>query len=171
MARALGFQASTETASKIPRFLKHPQLAGESTGLIRSICSSLTLNLALPYPTPERGCNVKHPAIHWLNDDLLLGIFNCYRLDVNNDWNVQLGWRKLSHVCQRWRHLIYECAFYLGMHIKCTNGTPIFDTLVHLPLLPLFVDYQKFGFRGRNVIVLTKQDELWRCTIVCDILT
>ena len=46
------------------------------------------------------------------------------------------------------------------MHIKCTNGTPIVNTLDHLPPLPLFVDYKKFGFQGRSVIMLTKQDEL-----------
>lgn len=28
------------------------------------------------------------------------------------------------------------------MHILCTNGIPIVDTLAHLPPLPLIVDYQ-----------------------------
>ena len=46
------------------------------------------------------------------------------------------------------------------MHIKCTNGTPILDTLDHLPPLPLFLDYNIFGFRGRSFIMLTEQDEL-----------
>jgi hypothetical protein len=32
----------------------------------------------------------------------------------------------------------YTSAFHLGMHILCTNGTPIVDTLDHLPPLPLF---------------------------------
>ena len=81
------------------------------------------------------------PAIHWLNHDILLVIFNCYRLDEKNDWNDRLGWRNLSQVCQRWRHLIYECSSHLGMHIKCTNGSPMVNTLDHLPLLPLLVHY------------------------------
>ena len=76
-----------------------------------------------------------------LEDDILLVIFNYYRLDDDNDWNVQLGWCKLSHVCRRWRHLIHSSAFHLGMHILCTVGSPIVDTLDHLPLLPLFIDY------------------------------
>ena len=28
------------------------------------------------------------------------------------------------------------------MHLLCTNGSPIVDTLTHLPPLPLVIDYQ-----------------------------
>jgi hypothetical protein len=94
-------------------------------------------------------------TIHWLNDDILLGVFNCYRLNEVHEWNDRLLWSKLSHVCQRWRHLIYECAFHLDMHIKFTNGSPIVDTLDHLPPLPLFVNY-----RGT---ALLERDELGIC--------
>ena len=97
-----------------------------------------------------------HPPTPWVNDDMLLSIFDCYRLDEDNGWNARLGWCKLSHVCQRWRHLIYECAFYLGMHINCTNGSPIVDMLVHLPPLPLVVDYE----HTRGDVTLTEQNEL-----------
>ena len=49
-----------------------------------------------------------------------------------------------SHVCQRWRHILYESAFHLSMHIECTHGTPVVDTLLdHLPQrIPLRVDYR-----------------------------
>ncbi|KAH9025337.1 hypothetical protein EDB84DRAFT_402310 [Lactarius hengduanensis] len=78
-----------------------------------------------------------------LNDEILLSIFNYYRLDEENAWNVRLGWSKLTHVCQRWRYIIYESATHLGLHILCTNGTPnIVETLGHLPPLPVFVSYQ-----------------------------
>jgi hypothetical protein len=113
--------------------------------------SSLTVHLALP-PPPNQ-----YPAIHWLNDDILLNIFNYYRLDDENDWNRQLGWFKLSHICQRWHHLIHECTSHLSMHIRCTNRNPIVDTLVHLPPLPLFVEY----FYPRGMVIPTEQDELW----------
>jgi hypothetical protein len=43
------------------------------------------------------------------------------------------------------------------MHLKCTNGAPIVDTLDHLPPLPLFVDY--VHTRG-GVTILTEKDEL-----------
>ena len=40
------------------------------------------------------------------------------------------------------RNLIYKFAFHLGMHILCPKGTPIVDTLDHIPSLLLIVDYQ-----------------------------
>ena len=117
------------------------------------------MHLTFSPSTSEQEYNVQYAAIHWLNLDILLGIFDCYRLDEKNSWNHRLGWCKLSHVCQRWRHLIYECAFHLGMHIKCANGSPIVDTLDHLPPLPLFVHYTEFGRRRGSAIRLTEQDE------------
>ena len=82
-----------------------------------------------------------------LEDDILLGIFDYYRLDDENDWNVRLGWWcTLSHVCRRWRYLIHSSALHLSMHIRCTNGSPIVDTLDHLPPLPLLIDYRDDGY-------------------------
>ena len=75
-------------------------------------------------------------------DDILSDIFNYYRLGDENSWNVRLGWRKLSHVCRKWRSLVYSSVFQLGMYILCTNGTPIVDTINHLPPMPLFVHYR-----------------------------
>ncbi|KAH8988280.1 hypothetical protein EDB86DRAFT_2049806 [Lactarius hatsudake] len=94
---------------------------------------------------------MKFTTINTLNDDILLfGIFNYYRLDDENAWNVRLGWCKISHVCRRWRYLVYSSAFHLGMYILCTNGTRTVDTLDHLPGLPLFIDYQD---------IINRQDE------------
>jgi len=134
---ALGPQTrTTALTSRVTRSLKLPQVA------------------ALPPPTFEQGYDVAYyAAIHFLNDDILLDIFNWYRLD-ERDWNNRLRWCKLSQVCQRWRCLIYESTFHLGMHIHCTNGTPIVDTLDHIPPLQLRVDYSN---------TLTRQDELGIC--------
>jgi hypothetical protein len=93
----------------------------------------------------------RYASIHWLNDDILLDIFDCYRLDKENGWNVRLGWRSLSHVCQRWRLLIYESTFHLGLQIQCANGTGLADALDHLPPLPLLVEYRA---------PITERDEL-----------
>ena len=93
-------------------------------------------------------------TIHWLNDDILFDIFNWYLLDDEYLWNVRFWWSKLSHVCRRWRNLIYQSTSQLGMHIQCTNGSPILDTLDHLPPLPLFVNY------GYTSVTMTEQDEL-----------
>ena len=110
---------------------------------------------APPPPTSVRpGYHILYTTINALNNDILLCVFNYYRLDDKDAWNDRLGWCKLFHVCQRWRHLIYESAFHLGMHILCTNGTPILDTLDHLPPLPLVINYQ------HTTVTLRGQDEL-----------
>ncbi|KAF8269976.1 hypothetical protein EI94DRAFT_1724025 [Lactarius quietus] len=126
-----GFQTRVDLAWKIPRLA----------------------DLVLPPPTSERAYNVPYPAIHWLNDDILLDIFNCDRLDNEYNWNYQ-RWRDLSHVCQRWRHLIYKFAFHLRLQLFCTHGTPILDMLDHSPSLPLYVYY---GYSGRS---MTVRDEM-----------
>ena len=46
------------------------------------------------------------------------------------------------------------------MQIKCTNGTPIVDTLDHLPPLPLFLDYGNHDARHGHAPTVTKRDEL-----------
>jgi hypothetical protein len=85
---------------------------------------------------------VLYTSINTLNDDILLSIFNYYRLVDKNHWNVRLGWRKPAHVCRRWRHLVYGSAFYLDMSLSCTNGSSVVDMLAHLPPLSLVIDYR-----------------------------
>ena len=96
-----------------------------------------------------------------LEDDILLGIFNCCQLGSKKDWSDQLRWCKLSHVCRRWRHLIHSSSSHLGTHIICTNGAPIVDTLDHLPSLPLFIDYRIRGglIIRRNGISLNHEED------------
>ncbi|KAI9456028.1 hypothetical protein BJY52DRAFT_607568 [Lactarius psammicola] len=107
---------------------------------------SATRTLTLDPPSPPTSERPWYPVLYtttdMLNDDVLLGVFNYYRLDNEINWNTQLGWRKLSHVCRRWRFLIHGSATHLDMHILCTNGTPLVNTLVHLPPLPLVIDYR-----------------------------
>ena len=118
---------------------------------------------------PEYRVLYETRPINMLDDDMLLEIFNCCQLGYKNGWNVRLRRCKLSHVCRRWRHLIHSSSSHLGTHIMCTNGTPIVDTLDHLPPLPLFIDYldegvQSIGFwrqitRARR----SREDELGIC--------
>ncbi|KAH8999890.1 hypothetical protein EDB86DRAFT_618187 [Lactarius hatsudake] len=100
------------------------------------------MDLPPPPPTSERpGYHTLYTSIESINDDILFNIFNYYRLIDVKSWNLRLGWCKLSHVCRRWRNLLYGSAFHLDMHILCTNGSPVVDTLAHLPSLPLVIDY------------------------------
>ncbi|KAI9442753.1 hypothetical protein H4582DRAFT_1309113 [Lactarius indigo] len=102
-----------------------------------------TNSLGPPPPPPTRsGYGLRYTTMNVLNNDILLYIFDYYRLDEENGWNVRLGWCKLSHVCRRWRHIIYSSSSSLGMYIQCTNGTPRAEMLGHLPHLLLSVDYR-----------------------------
>ncbi|KAI9435926.1 hypothetical protein H4582DRAFT_2161393 [Lactarius indigo] len=101
------------------------------------------MDLPPPPPTSERPrYHVLYTSIESINDDILFSIFKSYRLIDENSWNLRLGWCKISHVCRRWRNLLHELAFHLDMHILCTNGSPVVETLTHLPPLPFVIDYQ-----------------------------
>ena len=112
-------------------------------------------DLPPPPPTSERpGYPVHYTTINTLDEDILLVVFGYYRLDDENTWNDRIGWRKLSHVCRRWRHLIHSSAIHLGLHILCTIGTPLVHTLDHLPPLPLLIAYRV------TIATISRKDEL-----------
>ena len=90
-------------------------------------------------PAAERPGN---RPIDILNDDMLLSIFGSYRLDDDENWNLQLRWYKLVQVCRKWRHLIYDSPSHLNLHLLYTNGTPVADMLHNSPPLPLTIKYQ-----------------------------
>ena len=79
--------------------------------------------------------------IHLIDNDSLLQIFNCYRLEDEDDWHLRHTWWRLAHVCRRWRYLIYNSPYHLNMCLILTNNSPSIDTLGHLPPLPLAIDY------------------------------
>jgi hypothetical protein len=96
-----------------------------------------------------------------LNDDVLLNIFDIYRLADPDEydgetgtvivWRRQRWWYKLAHVCQQWRNLILSSSSRLDLHLYCTNGVPVADMLTHSPHLPLTIYYQRR--------ILTAEDE------------
>ena len=75
-----------------------------------------------------------------LNYDALLNIFHHYRLEDVDAWNLRLAWCKLTHVCRRWRYLIYDSSSVLDMCLPF-NGSFSTDLLAHLPPLPLIIHY------------------------------
>jgi hypothetical protein len=92
-------------------------------------------------------------GIHILNIDVLLNIFDLYRL-ANPDeyyrddgdtmvvsWNSQCWWYKLVHVCQQWRNIILQSPSRLDLHLFCTHGVPVAKMLAHSPPLPLIISY------------------------------
>ena len=93
-----------------------------------------------------------------LDNDSLFQIFSHYRLKREKNWNLQLKWRKLTHVCRRWRWLIYDLWTHLDMALLLTKNSPSIDTLSHLPPLPLLVDYSN----GARTITREDEDNMQR---------
>jgi hypothetical protein len=108
-------------------------------------------------PTPEQSeYNMAYRTlahIHNLDTDSLLQMFSCYRLEDEDNWNLRHAWRKLAHVCRRWRFLIFNSWSHLDMCLFLTNDSPSLDTLSHLPPLSLIIDYSD---RTRTI---TRKDE------------
>ena len=77
--------------------------------------------------------------IHGLDDDSLLQIFSCFRLEGEHDWYLRLAWRNLVQVCQRWRYLIYDSWSHLDLCLLLSNDPPSSDTPSYLPPLPVVI--------------------------------
>jgi hypothetical protein len=73
--------------------------------------------------------------IEMLSDDVLLNIFHHFL-----HASPQL-WYMLTHICQKWRQIIFESPLGLRLRLHCTYGTPVTKTLGYWPLFPLVVNY------------------------------
>ncbi|KAI0258074.1 hypothetical protein BC834DRAFT_913981 [Gloeopeniophorella convolvens] len=63
-------------------------------------------------------------TIDSLHDELLLEIFNAYRLDNPDTWIFKSRWFILADVCRRWREVILASAIHLELELSWGNGTP-----------------------------------------------
>jgi hypothetical protein len=133
---------------------------GKQFQIFVSLICSQTCILIGPISTGNR----RHSPIHILNDDVLLNIFDLYRLAelvqyeenmLNVKWHRQRWWYKLVHVCQQWRNIILESPSRLDLHLLCTVGVPVADMLAHSPLLPLTI-YYHITIYGQEI---TAEDE------------
>ena len=52
-----------------------------------------------------------------------------------------LEWRRLIHVCRRWRYIIFASPLRLDLQLLCTHGTPVRKNLGYWPPIPLIIDY------------------------------
>jgi len=98
---------------------------------------------------------VQHSApIDVLDDNSLLNIICLYQPPLSDgdegysdcillglEWNHERWWYKLTHICQRWRHLILGFISYLGLCLLCTQGTPVADMLAHSPPFLIIIDH------------------------------
>ena len=122
-----------------------PEIPVRCSDITVSTASALTFSqLLVPLPpTSEKPqYSVAYRAhIHLLDNDSLLQIFGYYRFEHEDNWNLRFTWRKLTHICRRWRYLIYNSSRLLDLCLLLTANSLSIVTLAHLPTLPLILDY------------------------------
>jgi len=77
--------------------------------------------------------------IDMLPDGALLDIFEFYKEDRASHFGFSWSWKLLTHVCRRWRHIIFESPRRLDLRIICTNTTPTKTSLDIWPPFPISV--------------------------------
>jgi hypothetical protein len=76
-----------------------------------------------------------------LPDDVLLEIFNLYiseRFRLFGEQRMK-EWKTLTHVCRRWRSVVFQSPRHLNLRLVCTSKTPARDTLDIWPPLLLII--------------------------------
>ena len=83
--------------------------------------------------TTTDNCDTVFATISTFPDEALLEIFDFYvcEADEKSDWETQ------SHVCRRWRHLVFSAPHRLKLRIFCTVGTPATTMVDVWPALPI----------------------------------
>jgi hypothetical protein len=98
-----------------------------------------------------------------ISEDILLDIFDFYRLDAMEQSGGDLWkWHRLAHVCQKWRHVISMSPRRLDLRILCKSGKPVGSILGSWPILPLVVEF-KASWKSiripRNVLVALRRPD------------
>ncbi|KAH9970516.1 hypothetical protein BGW80DRAFT_1253942 [Lactifluus volemus] len=105
-----------------------------------------------------RGNIYQQRSIDILPDDILLEVFDCYRL-----YAKQLGrgkpwkWQCLAHVCRRWRYILSNSPHRLGLRIIVKTRAPMKSILDSWPALPIVIRYtgsQKSKSKALNNIIV-----------------
>ena len=104
-------------------------------------------------------------AVDMLSDDILLEMFGFILSPPDFQWK----WRRLLHVCRRWRQIIFSSPLHLDLQLLCTFGTPVRKCLGYWPAFPLVIDYS----RSRNKsfdrgIALRDMDDIFAALEQCD---
>ncbi len=105
----------------------------------------------------------RRTTIEMLPEDMLLEIFDFYRLDdIELPFGRLWGWHRLAHVCRKWRHVVTVSPRRLGLQILCgSGGAPIEPIMDAWPTLPLSVFYYdpKFRSLSKNIIVALRRPD------------
>ena len=73
--------------------------------------------------------------------DILLEIFDRYRLDEATTSHLPWKWYRLAHVCRTWRYIIFASSCRLNLELLCTYGTPVRTNLRYLRAFPIVIHF------------------------------
>ena len=99
-------------------------------------------------------------TINILPDDVLLEMFDFYVEDGNYDIDIVDEWITLTHVCRRWRAVVFQSPLRLNLRLLCTPITPTRDALDIWPPLPLIIRCDIFGTHAFNNISSVEVDNI-----------
>lgn len=118
--------------------------------------------------THGAGEKCRRTKIEMLPEDILLDIFDFYRLDAmwlsrGRPWK----WHRLAHVCRKWRYVISISPRRLDLRILCKYGAPVESILGSWPTFPLVIKFdgiRKLKPMPRNILVALRCSDR-----ICDI--
>ncbi|KAI0263915.1 hypothetical protein BC834DRAFT_281468 [Gloeopeniophorella convolvens] len=94
-------------------------------------------------PRARRGPT--YPAPFAMPIDILLEIFDAWRMLHGARQPSHRDWYNLTQVCQLWRAIIYSMPSRFHLRLYCSPGTRVEDLLPHSPPWPIVVDYSDSG--------------------------
>ena len=101
-----------------------------------------------------------HATIDILPDDIFLEIFAFCVHDPCKDFVQLMGeWKRLVHVCQRWRQIIYASPRYLDLFLYCSKGTPV-RNLGCWPAFPIAMSYHGPDHEDDAISILKHRDRV-----------
>jgi F-box-like len=77
-----------------------------------------------------------------LPDDIILEIFDFYRVSSTTSKGhtaYTWPWKRLVHVCQKWRTLVFASSHRLDLRLFCDSRTPVRKSLDYWPSLPIII--------------------------------
>ena len=87
--------------------------------------------------------NYKQTTIEKLPENMLLEIFDFYRLDaITLSGRPLWKWYRLAQVCQKWRRIMSMSPRRLGLRILCNSNVHVRDIMNFWPTLPVVVRYK-----------------------------
>lgn len=119
--------------------------------------------------TPSELYGAGHATINIFPDDVLLIVFEFYRADSMNYLGPTYTWHRLVHVCQRWRHVVFASPSRLGLHIVCTETTPVRELLDIWPPLPIVIRYWLYSTSNSTFPILNAITTLEHHDRICQI--